>query len=602
LWESDGGNGKISYILNCAEVIDWCADYARKIASGEAKPFMAILADPPYHLTSITERFGKDGSAPANGGVYNRAAKGFMGKTWDGGDISFQSSTWAAIKDIMYPGAFGMAFAGSRGWHRMACAIEDAGFVLHPTIFCWVYASGFPKATRIDKKVDEQAGAEQKIIGKRADFPRDGCKRDTSKHTAPKTNQTYGDYAGNAWMQNITVPATTLAKVWAGHRYGLQALKPAAEPIIVFQKPYEGKPLENITKTGAGALNIDGGRIGVGDVGRPLREVHDLRDEVEYHGTFLLGRVDGTLKSSKAVGMTALGRWPANLVLCHTPECKWVGTKQIDSTPAHPLNGTTESPSGYGTITQRSGEVAQYADENGKETVDDWECVDGCPVKAINDQSGILQGMWGKKRTQGLDINNKVYGKGWKTTTQNDGTGDSGGASRFFFNADWNLEAEERLFENPPFRYCPKASRSEREAGLDNLDVRACGVMQDDNYQWKHDGKGNEINLNTKMHNHHPTVKPISLNQWLATLLLPPAKYAPRRLLVPFAGVGSEMVGALLAGWDEVVGVEMMPEYVTIGQSRLEFWSKHPASLKVIPKAPRSVPKEQNTLDAYMDL
>jgi site-specific DNA-methyltransferase (adenine-specific) len=81
-------------------VIDWCADYARKIASGEAKPFMAILADPPYHLTSITERFGKEGSAPAKGGVYNRAAKGFMGKTWDGGDIAFQSSTWAAINSV----------------------------------------------------------------------------------------------------------------------------------------------------------------------------------------------------------------------------------------------------------------------------------------------------------------------------------------------------------------------------------------------------------------------------------------------------------------------------------------------------------------------
>ena len=72
--------------------------------------------------------------------------------------------------------------------------------------------------------------------------------------------------------------------------------------------------------------------------------------------------------------------------------------------------------------------------------------------------------------------------------------------------------------------------------------------------------------------NAHPTVKPISLTRWLATLLLPPDAYAPRRILIPFAGVASEMIGAWQAGWEQIVGVEMDEEYVRIGKARLKYW------------------------------
>ena len=72
--------------------------------------------------------------------------------------------------------------------------------------------------------------------------------------------------------------------------------------------------------------------------------------------------------------------------------------------------------------------------------------------------------------------------------------------------------------------------------------------------------------------NSHPTIKPIALTRWLATLLLPPKEYAPRRLLVPFAGVGSEMIGAMQAGWEEIVGIELSEEYCEIGRARLAYW------------------------------
>jgi DNA modification methylase len=86
----------------------------------------------------------------------------------------------------------------------------------------------------------------------------------------------------------------------------------------------------------------------------------------------------------------------------------------------------------------------------------------------------------------------------------------------------------------------------------------------------------NTPRLATQQRNPHPTVKPIALTRWLATLLLPPAEYAPRRLLNPFAGSGSEAVGAILAGWEHVTAIEREAEYVKIAQRRIEYWQNKP--------------------------
>lgn len=111
--------------------------------------FDACVTDPPYHLTPIVKRFGKPGSAPAksNGetGVYGRASAGFMGQQWDGGDIAFRPETWGEVLRVLKPGAHLVAFGGSRTYHRLACAIEDAGFEIRDQIM-WLYGSGFPKS------------------------------------------------------------------------------------------------------------------------------------------------------------------------------------------------------------------------------------------------------------------------------------------------------------------------------------------------------------------------------------------------------------------------------------------------------------------------
>lgn len=114
----------------------------------EAETFHACVTDPPYHLTSIVKRFGSTTAAPAQhgtDGAFARASRGFMGKTWDGGDIAFRPETWAEVLRVLKPGAHLLVFGGTRTFARMSVAIEDAGFEIRDTCM-WLYGSGFPKS------------------------------------------------------------------------------------------------------------------------------------------------------------------------------------------------------------------------------------------------------------------------------------------------------------------------------------------------------------------------------------------------------------------------------------------------------------------------
>ena len=132
----------------------------------EGKQIDSVVTDPPYHLTSIVERYGKDGSAPAKDrdGLYQRQARGFMGKEWDGGDIAFRTDTWKLAYDLLKPGGYLLAFSASRNYHRMAVAIEDAGFEIRDQIM-WIYGSGFPKSLNIGKAIDKKLGNEREDLG-----------------------------------------------------------------------------------------------------------------------------------------------------------------------------------------------------------------------------------------------------------------------------------------------------------------------------------------------------------------------------------------------------------------------------------------------------
>ena len=494
-----------------SDVIKWAQDY-----TGE--PFMACLCDPPYSLG--------DGK------------RGFMNKAWDN-DIAFQPATWAALAQHLHPGGFLMAFGGSRGFHRLACAIEDAGFVIQPTIG-WLQGQGFPKATHIDTQIDKAAGAEREVVGK------------STRHGGG-TNHIYDVGMGDGNVPDITAAATDLARAWEGHRYGGQAMKPALEFVIVAQKPWNDPRLDCIVQTGAGALNIDGGRIAHSEKCRMMKAQPLERERFYRQG----GRFEDTLELKPS------GRWPSNFALCHTPACVHVGTRRIKA-----ITGTRAGSPDVGMFKgeiRGSGEKTGYGDVDGQETIANWECAPGCPVAALGAQSGELKS--GKMPAGTPRKNAMGYQGAMPDKTLNATIGDKGTAARFFHQADWSYEVAERLANSDAIRYQSKAAKREREAGL--IGVFACvdcGGLDTTTHENK---KGKTV---TCRRNDHNTVKPIALAQWLATLLLPPDIYAPRRLLIPFGGVASEGIGALMAGWEEITVVEQNGTFCHIARARLDWW------------------------------
>jgi site-specific DNA-methyltransferase (adenine-specific) len=270
--------------------------------------FDAVVTDPPYHFTSIVKRFGKEGAAPAQfgtDGAFARASRGFMGKEWDGGDIAFRPETWAEALRIMKPGAHLVAFGAPKNYHRLACAIEDAGFEIRDSLM-WVFGTGFPKSHNISKSIDKAAGAEREVVGIR----NDGRGRSSQKidnHGAGDTGIGHAD--GSKQVYGETAPATDAAKQWDG--WGT-SLKPAFEPIVLARKPLSEKTVAaNVLRWGTGALNIDATRVETNP------EVDDPR--LGGKGSW---KTDKAAKNvyeggyaGKEIASSSLGRWPANL--CH---------------------------------------------------------------------------------------------------------------------------------------------------------------------------------------------------------------------------------------------------------------------------------------------
>jgi site-specific DNA-methyltransferase (adenine-specific) len=213
-----------------------------------------------------------------------------MGQTWDGGDVAFRAETWAEVLRVLKPGGHLAAFGGTRTYHRLACAIEDAGFEIRDQL-AWVYGSGFPKSLDVSKAIDKAAGAKR---GRNPDT-RNGPNTRQETKGQPRI---VGGYASDAPLDGGAI--TPEAEQWQG--WGT-ALKPSWEPICLARKPLESTVAANVLKHGTGALNIDGCRVEA--QGRPAREAN-------YKPGFADVGVSG---GSKAVGETDLGRWPANL--CH---------------------------------------------------------------------------------------------------------------------------------------------------------------------------------------------------------------------------------------------------------------------------------------------
>jgi site-specific DNA-methyltransferase (adenine-specific) len=235
----------------------------------------AIVTDPPYEL-------------------------GFMGKSWDSSGIAYSVELWQECLRVLKPGGHLLAFGGSRTWHRIAVAIEDAGFDVRDSI-AWLYGSGFPKSLDISKAIDKAAGAERDKVPATGSLHKNKNLNDDSWSKIGQDNP----------LMDSAQPATDEAKKWQG--WGT-ALKPAFEPIVVARKPLVGTVAANVLEWGVGGLNIDGSRIAhasADDLAKHAKGVQAMKERGGVMGDSWKNSSD----LSGANDVSNAGRWPANIIL-----------------------------------------------------------------------------------------------------------------------------------------------------------------------------------------------------------------------------------------------------------------------------------------------
>ncbi len=415
----------------------------------------SVVTDPPYHLTSGKK--GGSGEASVNLNTPHGRARittGFMGKKWDGGDVAHDPAVWRECLRLLKPGGHLLAFGGSRTYHRLACAIEDAGFEIRDQIQ-WIYGSGFPKSLDVSKAIDAAAGAEREAL------PRirvDGKATGNGGATFMSGSTVNMDYP-NA--------VTDAAKQWNG--WGT-ALKPAHEPIVLARKPLISTVAQNVLQHGTGGLNIDGCRIGI--------------EQRTYKGMSANQPAVGTFRDDnwqpKDIEVTVNGRWPANVI--HD------GSEEV---------------------------LARFPESNGGA----WPA------------NGARFGYSGGERQQ----------NGERTEM------DTGNAARFF--------------------YCAKASKEDREEGLEHSGRQY--VRRDDGQPYgtntnTHRPDGSKRKPVPPKGNYHPTVKPTDLMRYLCRLVTPPGGI----VLDPFCGSGSTGKAAILEQLN-FIGIELSAEYCELSQKRI---------------------------------
>jgi DNA modification methylase len=543
--------------------------------------FDAVVTDPPYGL-------GKEPNAEElmkdwiEHGYHEISGSGFMGKEWDA--FVPQPIFWKEVYRVLKPGGHILSFFGTRTYDWGVMSMRFAGFEVRDCIQ-WLYGSGFPKSHNISKALDKQGGesldwfieyilevAKERGISKKELtmlFPskngnptgwlwnKQNNQSITLEHYniikeylklpfenieeakgevigKGKAGLTKGDIANFSGETefDITAPATEAAKQWDG--WGT-ALKPANEPIVLARKPLEkGLSIaENILKWRVGGINIDASRVGSETRTTPVFS-NDIKSDTT---TFNL---NSNIQHERVE--TNQGRFPANIILTHHEDCECKGTKKVKGSKDGIRKASSEfgQNSGWNDHENKDTIRKGTADENGQEEIEDWDCHEDCPIRILDEQSGITK--TGDIKPYKSNSNSTIYGggKGYYTEIRNTNfKGDKGGASRFF--------------------YVAKASKAERNKGLEDFEVK----------EPQHDsgtklGVKREDRIHTLKQNFHPTVKPIKLMQYLVKMITPPNGI----VLDPFCGSGTTGVACKIDGF-QFIGLEQDPEYTKIAEARI---------------------------------
>jgi site-specific DNA-methyltransferase (adenine-specific) len=334
----------------------------------------AVVTDPPYGLRFMDRKWDSFGGnhhpARSAGAARTRHAEGSAFGMW--------CEEWAReCLRVLRPGGHLVAFGGSRTWHHLAVAIENAGFEIRDSI-AWLYGSGFPKSLDVSKALDKAADTERQVVSRGTPV----------KHMTPGAEQgRTGSWAkgGNRmFVPAATRPATEAADRWQGWGTGL---KPAFEPIIVARKSLAGTVAVTVGEHGTGAINVDACRVPMSEADRDAINAKHAGMSPETYKRLPGSSLNLSLKPLplKPAHAHLAGRWPPNVAFTHPPEC---GSR----------------------------------------------CLAGCPVAALDRQSG-------RSKFPIVGPRRSTAGDGWGMPPSTSDHADAGGASRFFPAFRWQAKA-----------------------------------------------------------------------------------------------------------------------------------------------------------------
>ncbi len=443
--------------------------------------------------------------------------------------VDRMTSIFSECLRVLKPGGKVAIWSLPRTSHWTGMAIELAGFEIENCIY-HIFSQGLPKGLNIplqfEKRLCERVGREWRYIDSGEEMRRTPPFRD------PESNR------------------------WAGWN---TALKPAVECWWLARKPLSERTIaDNILRWGVGGMNIDACRVGMG---RGAHKDEPRPGSAARSDARTIGNAKETTESE--VSITA-GRWPSNLVLSHSPECRKLGIKRIrnrsGSVPAEAPS--TPALHTYGKYRRRA--FTRHGDLDGHESVEEWACVDWCPVQILDAQSGHSAT---RRNAKPSDCAGNTWGGTFQTKRGPRGYTDEGGASRYFTVLEPDL----------PFYYARKASQKERHAGCDTSEVRELGHNRFDHCAkcggtiFQNPSRPSACRCeqpvrrdNVLRGNHHPCVKPLSLMRFLLELCTPSGGV----VLDPFLGSGSTGVAAMNGGW-HFVGIEKDPTYFKIAVDRI---------------------------------
>jgi len=451
-------------------------------------------------------------------------------------------------------------------------ALEYAGFEVRGQRQHW-FGSGFPKSLNVSKAIDAQLGAEREVVGVRPIHYPDSPSGygSVSAKGGIRDGGMFAESTGDVQAGRlVTAAATEAAKQWSG--YGT-ALKPSFEIWWLVRKPLERglTVAENVLKWGTGALNIDACRVahsGAADLAAHVAQV----EAIKARG----GSMDNSWKNSSdlsgANDVSVAGRWPPDLVFTHdhrcvrrgTAEVGWAGTWDTPNRATEPSAFTGSEVSKVRHANGRDGEASaekRYADKGATnfaplpgarredtESVDVFDCVDGCPVRELELQSGTrTRGAMHEVMCGGLGSSNgTTHGERAKIPYSRES--ETGTAARYFPQFEWT-----ELDDISSFHYAPKPARSERDAGLEHFRPRSAGEAtdrEDDTAALGSPRSG--AGRNGGVRNVHPTVKGEQFLGDACRLITPPGGI----VITPFAGSGSEGRAAILCGF-RFIGIEL---------------------------------------------